>query len=61
LARIIQERTGVAYNLRYLSDWLKRRRVTPQKPQRVAREQDADEIARWLAGPWPRIKKTPAG
>ena len=34
---------------------------TPQKPQQVAREQDAAEVECWRRDDWPRIKKKPAG
>jgi transposase len=30
-----------------------------QRPQRQARERDAQAIARWVAHEWPRIKKGP--
>jgi transposase len=30
-----------------------------QRPQRKAAERDEDEIARWVAHEWPRIKKGP--
>ena len=33
---------------------------SPQKPQQVAREQDAAAIERWRKQDWPRIKKKPA-
>jgi hypothetical protein len=40
-----------------LSTWLRQRNCTPQKPQRIPREQDNEAIRRWLAEDWPRIKR----
>ncbi len=36
-----------------------RRGFTPQKPRRVPRQRDPEEIAAWLQTQWPRIKKRP--
>jgi transposase len=58
LAEAIGQELGVRFNHRYLNAWLARRRVTPQVPARPAREQDPDEVERWLRYRWPRIKKT---
>ena len=57
LAQLIWEEFEVRINPRYLPRWLRERDFTPQKPQRVPRERNPDEIARWLANEWPRIKK----
>jgi transposase len=57
IGRLIEQEFGVAFNPRYLSGWLRDRGFTPQKPQRVPRERDPDEIREWLANDWPRIKK----
>src|SRR5262249_9163569 len=48
---------GVSFNPDYLGTWLRQRNYTPQKPQRVHREQDDEAMARWLAKDWPRIKQ----
>jgi transposase len=56
LAALIQQRFGVSFNSNYLCTWLKRRRFSPQKPRRVPRERDEEEIARWLAEDWPRLQ-----
>jgi hypothetical protein len=34
---------------------------SPQKPRRVAREQDAAAVERWRKQAWPRIKKKRGG
>jgi transposase len=57
LAQLIWEEWGIRFHRRYLPDWLRRRGLTPQKPQRVPRERDPEAIAAWLASDWPRIKK----
>jgi len=57
LGQLIWEEWGIAFHPRYLPDWLRRRGLTPQKPQRVPRERDPEAIANWLAIDWPRIKK----
>jgi transposase len=61
LARLIAAEWEIRFNPRYLSDWLRRRDVTPQRPRRVPREREDRAIAHWLARDWPRIKKRPAG
>ena len=61
LGQLIREEFGVALNARYLSTWLRDRGLTPQKPQRVARERDPKAIAAWLESDWPRIKKKRGG
>lgn len=61
VAELIAKTWGVTFNRRYLSQWLRDRNITPQKPQRVPRERDPDRIAHWLATDWPRIQKKYAG
>lgn len=61
LGQLIERELAVTFNPRYLSAWLRDRRLTPQKPQRVPRERDPKAIAEWLASDWPRIKKKPGG
>jgi transposase len=57
LAQLIGEEWGIGFHPRYLPAWLRHRRLTPQKPQRVPRERNPQAIAAWLASDWPRIKK----
>jgi transposase len=61
LAEVIREEWGVSFRPEYLTVWLRKRGLTPQKPRRLARERDPQKIATWLAEDWPRIKKTPDG
>ena len=57
LAAAIRREMGVRFHPRYLNDWLSRRGVSPQLPQRVARERDDRAIRRWVACDWPRVKR----
>jgi len=57
LAQLIEQEWDVSFNQRYLAAWLRYRGLSPQKPQRVARESNPKVIAAWLATEWPRIKK----
>jgi transposase len=56
VAEVIRRKWGIDFNWRYLLSWLKERRITPQKPQRPAREQDPDAIKRWRTHDWPRLQ-----
>jgi transposase len=57
LARLIDHEWGIHLSPAYLTTWLRRRGLAPQKPRRKARERDDEAIARWLEKDWPRIKK----
>jgi transposase len=57
LAHLIEQRLGVRYHPRYLNEWLTRRGIRPQKPQRRSKDQDPEGVARWLREDWPRIQK----
>ena len=59
LAFMIRQEFGIGLNPKYLTVWLRRRGFTPQKPRRVPRQRDPEEIAAWLRTQWPRIKKRP--
>lgn len=56
VAQLIERKWGVKFNSRYLNGWLARRRITPQKPQRVAREADPKAIEHWTTQDWPSLK-----
>lgn len=56
VADVIRRKWGIDFNWRYLLGWLKDRGITPQKPQRVAREADRDAIERWRTQEWPRLQ-----
>jgi transposase len=61
LAALIEQEWSVRLHPRYLAAWLHARGYSPQKPQRVPRQRDPAEIARWLQDDWPRIKTRRAG
>lgn len=56
VAEVIRRKWGVEFNPRYLNGWLADRGITPQKPQRVAREADPAAIERWRTHDWPRLQ-----
>ena len=57
VAQLIEQHFGVRFHPHYLIEWLAQRRITPQKPERQAREQDPDKVAHWLANDWVEVKK----
>jgi transposase len=59
LAKLIRREFATELNPKYVTVWLRRRGFTPQKPRRVPRQRDPEEIAAWLQTHWPRIKKRP--
>jgi len=61
VAQVIYRKWRIKFHPRYVSQWLAERRITPQKPRFQAREQDEDEVQRWLREEWPRIKKVRRG
>ena len=60
-AELIRDEWAITLNRRYVSDWLKARGFSVQKPERVPRERDPKVIAAWLESEWERIKKTRGG
>ena len=60
VARLIKKKWNIDFHPRYLNHWLAQRHITPQKPVRVARERNQQEIDRWVREDWPRIQKTHA-
>jgi len=57
VAAIVQKRFRVSYHPDHLGRMLHELGFSPQKPQQVAREQDAAAIECWRQESWPRIKK----
>lgn len=57
LAVLVEHFFGVRMNHRYLNDWLSRRAISPQLPQRVPQERKPALIQHWVQYRWPRIKK----
>jgi transposase len=56
VTEVIRRKWGIDFNWRYFLGWLKRRGITPQKPQRQAREADPVAIKRWRTHDWPRLQ-----
>lgn len=54
---LIRKEFGVTFHVNYLCTWLARRRITPQKPQRVAAERDERRVRLWKNTTWPRLEK----
>jgi transposase len=57
IARVIQEQLKVVVSIPTLWRGLKKLRLSNQKPERRALEQDPKERARWLKREWPRIQR----
>jgi transposase len=57
VAQLIEEKFGVTFHPNYLREWLTKRRHTPQKPARRAKQQNPVAIARWLADEYPAVQK----
>ncbi len=58
VAHLIKKRFGVTYHPDHIGRLLRSLGFSPQKPQRRAVERNEEEIQRWVAEDWPRIKKT---
>jgi len=56
VAQVIERKWGVKFHPNYLSEWLSRRGISPQKPQKRARERDEQAIEYWKTRTWPRIQ-----
>ena len=61
VAQVVRKKFRVSYHPDHLGRILHDLGFSPQKPQRVAREQDAEAVERWRKKDWPRIKKKRAG
>jgi transposase len=57
VAQVIQEKFKVKHHPHHVLRILRQLNLTPQKPQRRARQQDRDVLALWRNVEWPRIKK----
>jgi transposase len=59
VARLIRDRFGVEHHAGHVARLLHELGFSPQKPRRVAREQDPEAVDRWRKVEWVRIKKSP--
>lgn len=57
VAQLIEQTFRVRFHPHYLSAWLAQRRITPQKPEKQARERDPVKIQRWIDDEWSKVKK----
>jgi len=57
VAQLIRDRLGVHFHPSYLREWLTKRRFSPQKPVRRAKQRNPVEIGRWLSDEYPVLKK----
>jgi len=60
VTEVVHQQFGVSYHPAHMGRVLHDLGFSPQKPRRVAREQDAEAVERWRRQDWPRIKKKPA-
>ena len=60
VADLIRKRFGVDYHVDHIGRLLRSLGFSTQKPQRRAVERNEEEIQRWVAEDWPRIKKNGA-
>jgi transposase len=61
VTEVIRRKLHKEFHPHYINQWLAKRRITPQKPARQARERNEREVRRWLREEWPRIKKERRG
>jgi transposase len=58
VAQLIRDRLGVVFHPSYLREWLTKRKFSPQKPARRAKQRDPVALDGWLADEYPAVKKT---
>jgi transposase len=61
VSEVVRKQFAVSYHPAHMGRVLHDLGFSPQKPRRVAREQDPEAVERWRREDWPRIKKKPAG
>ena len=61
VSEVVRKQFGVSYHPAHMGRVLHDLGFSPQKPRRVAREQDPEAVERWRREDWPRIKKKLAG
>lgn len=60
VAVVIERHFGIRHSQAQVWRILRSMSWSCQKPQKRAREQNAEDVARWRRVEWPRIKKSPA-
>ena len=61
IAQLIRRLFGVSYHPGHVWRVVRALGFTPQKPERQARERDAQAVAQWLRRRWPATKKNSGG
>jgi transposase len=59
IVQFVRTRFGIAYHPDHIGRLLRACGLTPQRPQRVAKERDDRRVRQWVQVEWPRVKKTP--
>jgi transposase len=59
VSEMVGKEFGVSYHPAHMGRVLHDLGFSPQKPRRVAREQDPDAVQQWRKQDWPEIKKKP--
>jgi transposase len=57
VSEVVRKQFGVSYHPAHMGRVLHDLGFSPQKPRRVAREQDPEAVEQWRQEDWPRIKK----
>ena len=60
VSEVVSKQFGVSYHPAHMGRVLHDLGFSPQKPRRVAREQDPQAVDEWRKQDWPRVKKKPA-
>src|ERR1043166_4653295 len=60
VSQVIKRQWGVKFHPNYLCEWLSKRNVTPQKPQKRPVERDSQAIDRWKTHEWTRLQNARA-
>src|SRR6185503_13820025 len=61
IAQFIEHQYQVTYHVDHIPRLMKSLGFSVQKPERQARERDADAIHAWIERTWPKLKKRPRG
>ena len=57
VAQLIRDKLGVTFHPSYLREWLSKRRYSPQKPVRRAKQRNPMAIDSWLGQGYPALQK----
>lgn len=58
IVQLVRERFAVTYHPDHIGRLLRACGLTPQRPQRTAKERDDLRIRQWVEEEWPKVKKT---